>query len=402
MMHIHAIKKNFLSFYFNTYTNEASAFPRICGDLQENIQMLKKLTQSQFTADEIQRLIISNCGTDNYNEYDREFPFRLLETISGMNLNIADRASPSFGSTRPAKWIEYIPFDRDDAEVVRTQIGQMLLSHSFSIRHYTSANAGGSMTDTPPSSNRIQSDFAKRKINQIALTAMMENSNDHSTSKTTEGSSEDWILKGDAAFTDWIFCIDGVCPSSTNSNAATKTTKRASTKMDAATSTIAKRSSTKTAERRNSKMETTKNTAMEITNSGEQYYDEIDIDFLEITRRDLSDVLVLASSDFEEKIPEIKLGIKVPVPIGKLIYLPEMLFSRLYGNKKIPAAWLNMLDSEQHAKTLLDTIEKYLPSFRVYIPGSVKIDKHWNKIPMLVPEFAKLKKKIIMSNKTVT
>ena len=354
--------------------------------------MLKKLTQSQFTADEIQRLIISNCGADNYDEYDREFPFRLLETISGMNLNIADRTSPTFGSSRSAKWIEYIPFDREDAEVVRTEIGQMLLSHSFSIRHYTSATTGGSMTGNPSSSNRIQSDFAERKINQIALAAMMENSNNHPSSKNEE-SSEDWILKGDAAFTDWILCIDRVCPSATS---ASKTSKRGNTKIETVAKTT-KRTNTKVAESRSSKME------MEITNnSGEQLYDEIDIDFLEISRRHLSDVLVLASSDFKEKLPEIKLGIKVPVLAGKLIYLPEMLFSRLYGNKKISATWLNMLDSEHHAKTLIDTIEKYFPSFRVYIPGSVKLDKHWNKIPILVPEFAKLKKKIITSNKTIT
>ena len=311
----------------------------ICADLQENIQMLKKLTQTQFTAEEVQRLVVSNCGNDNYDEYDREFPFRFLETISAINLNIADRSSPSFGSSR-TKWIEYIPFDREDAEVVRKEISQLLLSHSFSIRHYTSAAGGGRET-----SDRVVSDFAQRKLHQAVLAP----ANDKKGQHQQKGLSEDWILRGDSAFTDWLFCIDRICPPS------------------------------------NLKIENIV-----------QYYDEIDIDFLVINKRHLSDVLVLGSSDFGKKLPEIKLGIKVQALAGKLIYLPEMLFSHLYENKRISAAWLNMLDSERHTQTLLDSIDKLFPSFRVYIPGSVKVE-HWKKIPIILPD-AKVKK---ANNKTL-
>ena len=289
--------------------------------------MLKKLTQSEFTAAEIQRLIISECG-EKYDEFDREFPFRFLETISGINLNIADRTTPSFGESQ-TKWIEYIPFGRSEADTTRSTINQLLLSHTFSVRH---CKRHGEETDS-----RVAPDFAYRKNNSALSTDDVKGLE---SAQRKESSSEEWILRGDSQFTEWLFCIDGVCPRIFNDN------------KDGGIG---------------------------------QYYDEIEIDFLEIYKRHLSDVLVLASSDFDGKLPEIKLGIKVKVPVRKLVFLPEMVFSHLYESKKISSAWLNMLDEQKHARTLLESIEKHFPNFRVYLPGSVKVER-WKSVPIILPD----------------
>ena len=269
-----------------------------CGNLANEIKLLKQLTQSTFKARDIQRLIISSCGEDNYNEFDREFPFNVLETISSINLNIADKRT--FGNSRES-WLDYVTFSKQKAEAVRETISDFLLFHNFTIRYFSDNE-----------DDVIRSDFTMRKL---------KNKESNPSNQQDEVEIQDWILTGDSAFTKWYLCVDNMCP-------AIKPLKR--------------------------------------------YYNEIEIDFLEIAKKELSDFKILAGVDFEHKIPEIKLGRKVKYMTGDLIFLPEMVFSYLYENKMVLANWLNMLKTQEHSKTILETIQKHFPYFRVYIPGSVK------------------------------
>ncbi|XP_066930211.1 uncharacterized protein [Clytia hemisphaerica] len=267
-----------------------------CGSLVNDIKLLKQLTQSTFKAKDIQRLIITSCGEDNYDEFDREFPFNVLETISRINLNLANKNT--FGNSRTS-WLDYVTFSKQKAQNVQDTISDFLLSHNFTIRYFCDDK-----TDL------IRSDFTMKKLKN----------NETKLGSRDEFEIQDWVLTGDAAFTKWYLCVDNMCP-------AIKPLKK--------------------------------------------YYHEIEIDFLEIAKKGLSDFKILAGSDFDYKIPGIKIGLKIKYLKGSLIFLPEMLFGYLYESKAVLANWLNMLKTREHTKTILETIQKHFPYFTVYIPGSV-------------------------------
>ena len=242
----------------------------------------------------VYKLLITECG-QNFNEFDRDFPFNFLGYLSTVHLQ---PTSVNFGkSKRP--WFEYVEFEKSEINEVHQDLFDFLVAHRFTLRHYSNIKP-----------NIIRSKFATW-VNGSDVTRL---------------SSNDWLTVGATAFTDWMFCIDGRCPIEDKPNSLDNFIK---------------------------------------------FYDEFEIDFIDIFLKGLGDTEFIATKQLNLEIENISHGVKIDLVKGKLVFLPEILFGYLTKRKGVSKTWLAMMEGKEQAKTLLDTIEEKLPMLNIMIPGSV-------------------------------
>ena len=124
--------------------------------------------------------LIKACGND-YNEFDRDFPFEFMKSITSHQLNFD---KDNLGA-KVTSWLEFTEYLPEQITGFASELANAL-DHTFTLRHYDG--------NIYPS---IKSNFALLQEKLI---------------KKSNTQKPDWLYLGNTAFTFWLFCIDGKKP----------------------------------------------------------------------------------------------------------------------------------------------------------------------------------------------
>ena len=131
--------------------------------------------------DKIRQALLAACG-GGYDEFDRNFPFEFMQSITSHQLNFK---KPHVGKEVDS-WLRFQTYSPEKLAEFASKLPHAL-GHTFTLRHYAPTNMHAS----------IKSNFALWKEGLI---------------KSSNTAAKDWWALGNTAFTFWWFCIDGVVP----------------------------------------------------------------------------------------------------------------------------------------------------------------------------------------------